>query len=995
MKSIYTLFFLLLSIISFGQSLNPYTASQRLQDAVSAHPDGFHKVLFLFSDRVDALAMNEDFYARNLSLSQRNVELFSALKEKANNIQAPYLQAFQASEQVKDVRPFWISNIISAEVKGEYLAELSHDPAIEFIDLNVQLRLDEYSSAPVPLPPTPNGTEIGLRTIKADSMWAMGYTGYGRLALTSDTGVDGSHPSLIDNYHGNCVPSEQAWYDYTENTDYPVDFGDHGTHVTGTIVGLDRATNDTIGVAFNAQWLGSPTIAYDGLAADDNIGAFEWALDPDNDPETTDDMPDVVNNSWWDPSIENGCNNVYISVFNTVEATKVAIVFSAGNNGPDAFTITNPKNINTDLVNTFTVGALSGTTTIADFSSRGPSTCAGEGSIDIKPEVSAPGSSVRSCIPGADYDLKSGTSMAAPHTSGAILLLREAFPNTTGTEIKMALYMSATDIGETGEDNTYGMGVINVPAAYDYLIEQGHTPVPPVSRELDIIAVNVETSAMACVDNFSFILSFENAGAEPLTDLTIDYTIAGVAETYQWSGNLLPGELSSVLFDEVDVIPGTHDLQVNLSAPNGLEDDRPLNNKILRRVTISDDTPLVVYPEGGLDEYCDASEVHLRVDYQGIGDVDVKWFDQLSGGSSLGSGSVFNVGVVEETQTFFAECKYLWPVGKTSLGTTNDFPEADNPGIQFDAIQDFKLKSVLVYFETSGARLIGLEDFSGEEIDSKIVNVTGNGQKRVSLGFDIPQGSNYRLIFKQGAPLFSDMAGVDFPYTLDDVVRLDRSLASNSDQSFSEYHCFYNWEIELPTNCGRLPVTVNTVMGENIPTASFTSSTTEIDLTEDEGIVDFTSTSADATSFLWNFADGTTDEENESPTHVFTTAGTYIVSLTVFNAEGCSDTRTTEIIVTGELSSNDKNVEIPLWDITLFPNPTQDKITINFALTESQNLSYQVVDIYGRTILTTSPQIYGSAQILLNMSTLAAGIYYIIFEDKEQKQQMVQKIVKM
>ena len=47
--------------------------------------------------------------------------------------------------------------------------------------------------------------------------------------------------------------------------------------------------------------------------------------------------------------------------------------------------------------------------------------------------------------------------MAAPHISGAILLLREAFPNTTGTEVKMALYMSATDLGDEGEDNTFGM----------------------------------------------------------------------------------------------------------------------------------------------------------------------------------------------------------------------------------------------------------------------------------------------------------------------------------------------------------------------------------------------------------------------------------------------------------------------------------------------------------------------------------------------------------
>ena len=986
MKAIYTLFFITLSFVSFGQNLNPYTASQRLQDAVADNPEEFHKVLFLFADRVDALAMNESFYARNLSLSQRNVELFAALKTKANSVQAPYLQAFQASNKIKDVRSFWISNIIYAEIKGDYLAELSHDHAFEFMDLSVPLELDSYTSAPAPLPPVPNGTEVGLRTIDADSVWTMGYTGYGRTALINDTGIDGFHPALSDKFRGNCVATEEAWYD--EGTDYPIDFGDHGTHVTGTILGLDRMTNDTIGVAFNAQWLGAPTLG----GSVSNIGSFQWSLDPDGDPSTTEDMPDVINNSWWDPSA-GSCSSIYTSVFNSLEATKIAIVFSAGNNGPAASTITTPKNINTGLVNTFTVGALSGATTIADFSSRGPSICSGTGSIDIKPEVSAPGSSVRSCEPDGEYGLKSGTSMAAPHTSGAILLLREAFPEITGTEVKMALYMSALDIGDIGEDNTFGMGIINVPAAFNYLIEQGHTPVPPISKERDIIATNLSASPVACPDNFSFIISFENNGVNALTDLMIDYTVAGVSGSYQWTGNLQVGEITSVVFDEPNVTAGTHDLQVIISAPNGLEDDRPLNNKLVRQVTIADETPIAAYPEGGLSDYCNESEVHLRVDYQGVGDVKVKWFDQISGGSSIGTGSVYNLGTVETTQTFFAECNYLLPIGKTSLDSPDYETDAEYPGIQFDALQDFKLNSVLVYFETPGPRLIHLTNASNEPIKTKIVNVLGEGQTRINLGFDVPQGNNYRLRFKQGAALFSDVEGAQFPYLLDDVVRFDKSLAGTIDQSLGEYHCFYDWEVEIPTNCGRLPVTVNVVEGENIPMADFASSATEVNLVDGEATVDFTNASEGATSFLWNFADGTTDDTNESPMHVFSEVGTYTVSLTVFNADGCSDTQTEEIIVAGQLISSNENYTEPLWDITLFPNPTQDKLMINFALEEAQNLSYKVVDIYGRNIINSTAQDYSNAQISVDMTKVSAGIYYVVFENKSQ--QMVRKIVKM
>ena len=48
--------------------------------------------------------------------------------------------------------------------------------------------------------------------------------------------------------------------------------------------------------------------------------------------------------------------------------------------------------------------------------------------------------------------------MAAPHVSGSILLLKEAFPFLSGEELLWALYLSAVDLGIPGEDNIYGMG---------------------------------------------------------------------------------------------------------------------------------------------------------------------------------------------------------------------------------------------------------------------------------------------------------------------------------------------------------------------------------------------------------------------------------------------------------------------------------------------------------------------------------------------------------
>ena len=164
------------------------------------------------------------------------------------------------------------------------------------------------------------------------------------------------------------------------------------------------------------------------------------------------------------------CNNIYVDVLTAVEAAGVAVVFSAGNAGPGPETITAPKSVNVDLVNTFSVASVNANATnivVSGFSSRGPSVCGGEGSLLIKPEVSAPGDNVRSADLDNEYINRSGTSMASPHVAGSIIVLKQAFPNATSRELKMALYRSCKDLGEPGEDNTYGCLLYTSPSPRD------------------------------------------------------------------------------------------------------------------------------------------------------------------------------------------------------------------------------------------------------------------------------------------------------------------------------------------------------------------------------------------------------------------------------------------------------------------------------------------------------------------------------------------------
>jgi subtilisin family serine protease len=122
----------------------------------------------------------------------------------------------------------------------------------------------------------------------------------------------------------------------------------------------------------------------------------------------------------------------------------------------------------------YTVGAYSvGTGEIASFSSRGPVTADGSGRT--KPDIAAPGVSVRSAYLNGIYVSKSGTSMATPHVAGAVALLWAARPALRGhvAETEAVLNESALDVASTlcssdgVPNNVFGWGKLDVRAAVD------------------------------------------------------------------------------------------------------------------------------------------------------------------------------------------------------------------------------------------------------------------------------------------------------------------------------------------------------------------------------------------------------------------------------------------------------------------------------------------------------------------------------------------------
>ncbi len=992
MKSFSTVIFVLIYISAFTQDYNFDKISKRLETQLLAE-DGYHHISILLSDRLDVLAMNDEFYKNEANPQERAFQLITALQSKASLAQVDLLNFLQQSNNVEQasIHAYWISNIIFIRAKKELIADLSRRDDIDWMDINARLEMDKVTESTAAFP-EPDDTEPGLIAINAHKMWELGYTGYGQIAFVNDTGVDPTHPAFKLKYRGMHVPAEQTWFQYDSGNTTPFDCGDHGTHVLGTMIGLDRATNDTIGVAFNGQWIGAPILC--GIGTEDNIAAFQWALDPDNDPSTFEDMPDVINNSWHDPSLSGSdCESLYVPILNALETSGIAVVFSAGNAGPEPMTMTSPHNVNTALVNTFTVGALDGNNMdypIADFSSIGPSHCGGENSLLIKPEVSAPGVSVRSAGLEGTYNEKSGTSMAAPHVCGAIMLLKEAFPNLTGTTLKLALYNSCIDLGEVGEDNTYGMGIIDVFKAYNYLIDNGEQAVSPLVST-DVILYDADVEEFVCDGAVELVIKVENGGTDELTSFDVQYEVTGGeghTGTIEWTGSLMTSEKMEIEIPGIENISaGSNNISIVITNPNGTADQRPLNNRFQRNLIAPEDLTFIAEVEQ-VDQSatCLGSTAILRADFEEEGIIE--WYDEAEDGNLIGEGNILVLDELLNNTLVYAGVRIKDEIGYINPNPDEmDFEMEGQGALTFDSYYPFKLNSVKIFAETTGITFIQLRWSAGLGIVSKTVIISELGEQIIDLGFNVPVGNDLQLRLSNGVSLKHSTTGVNYPYEVEAVAQIKES--NDETNPLDVYYYFYDWQIEYDRHCGRLPVEVDVEPSSSSINAAFETSNNNVDL-DVNGEVQFTDNSTGAIAWAWDFGDGNVSDL-ANPSHVYSDTGVFYVSLVVVNDMGCSDAINDTLYVTGTIVDV-TSPSILEEEINIFPIPTTDNLTIDFDLSEPVKLEIKLYDLLGREIHRIPARTYFEEKIQMSLDKFQNGIYFVTFENSNLR--LVKKVVK-
>ena len=436
--------------------------------------------------------------------------VYDALRSKSQTTERPILQWLR--ERGIEHRSFYIVNAILVKGSREIAEALVARPDVARVEGNPHIR----NVLPQPTaiveaalqPQRPQTIEPNISYTHAPDVWALGFRGQGITVGGADTGERWTHNALKPHYRGwdgFAADHNYNWHDAIHDSvgnpcgndsPFPCDDIGHGTHTIGTAIG-DDATGNQIGMAPAAKWIGCRNMDQGNGTPARYLECMEWFLAPypigggQGDPLRA---PDITVNAWHCPAFE-GCSiETLQEAIEAQAAAGIMTVVRADSTGPNCSTMEDPPSI---YAAAYTVGALNtGQDVVASFSSRGPVII--DGSNRIKPDITAPGTNIRSSYNGSDtdYEILSGTSMATPHIAGAMALLWSARPelrhdiDASLTVLNEAAhFISSTQCGAAGPpNNVYGWGRVDILAA----ASPTPPPCPPGSQLVPFLDENFD-----------------------------------------------------------------------------------------------------------------------------------------------------------------------------------------------------------------------------------------------------------------------------------------------------------------------------------------------------------------------------------------------------------------------------------------------------------------------------------------------------------------------
>lgn len=381
-----------------------------------------------------AIILSFGFYACDQPTTNQNTDLQTdqLSKQQEQAVEGQYIVVFKNEDskgkalsdvdKVKEVRNKMLADydIASSAVVGKYnvalkgfsakldagqLAQLQNDDRVDYVEEDRFITLAPPGACS-PWPSCKNSDDgDGSQTTPWGISRIGGATASNGTAWIIDTGIDLDHPDLnVDTQRSAVFVSRGPGSGSAD------DGNGHGTHVAGTIAAIDNDI-DVVGVAAGA------TVVAVKVLDDQGSGAYSDVISGIDYVAANASAGDVAN-----MSLGGGTSNAVDDAVRNAADQGIYFSIAAGNDGDDA---NNYSPARVEYNNVWTVSATDDTDTFASFSNW-------SGPADPPVEFAAPGVDILSLWESGGTTTISGTSMAAPHVAG-LLLVTNGNPSSDGT----------------------------------------------------------------------------------------------------------------------------------------------------------------------------------------------------------------------------------------------------------------------------------------------------------------------------------------------------------------------------------------------------------------------------------------------------------------------------------------------------------------------------------------------------------------------------------
>jgi len=367
----------------------------------------------------------------------------------------------QMGSSIRVKQAFWGSQMMHISSTSKVsIDQLRSHPDVEFVEPNYLLSVNPVDIQPFGVAPSGTDTyDQSGSNVKATEGWAIEKPydqGSKVVVAVIDTGLDTTHAIFadsnavwtntaelngvvgVDDDNNGYVDDIHGW-NYVAGNGTMLDDDDHGTHVSGIILGVGQDIMAYPVRESKIQILPLKFLDSAGSGSTANaVSAIYYAVNMG---------AKVINNSWGGPTYSRSLHEAYTYAYNHGVVIATAAGNSSANN--DA-TSMYPASL--DTPNNIAVAASTDADNKASFSNYGSSVA-----------VAAPGVSIVSSVPGTGcvspgcFQMMSGTSMASPFVAGlAALVLREA-PQLSGYQVKNIIMGSVDSVSSlSGKVSTSG-----------------------------------------------------------------------------------------------------------------------------------------------------------------------------------------------------------------------------------------------------------------------------------------------------------------------------------------------------------------------------------------------------------------------------------------------------------------------------------------------------------------------------------------------------------